>query len=64
MIGQQIRSPEIFEAWMLSMMSKFRLFYLKDVYQSEKISKSSGFIVYLAVLRNVYKHTMSAAATR
>lgn len=51
-IGQQVRSPEVMELWMLFMLRQFKLFKLKPAYLTEGMSESSGFIVHLAALKS------------
>lgn len=51
-IGQQVRSPEILALWMSSMVSRFRLFRIRDNYLTRNMSVSSGFILHMATLRD------------
>lgn len=51
-VAQQLRDPEIFEAWLREFMAKgFRVWRVPDIELPEGLRESSGFVVHVGVLR-------------
>ena len=53
LIGQQIRSPDVLELWMASMVQHFRLFRINSTYMAQGFLPASGFIAHIAVLKSL-----------
>lgn len=52
-VAQQLRDPEIFEAWLREFKAAgFRVWRLPDKELPEGLKSSSGFVVHVGVLRN------------
>jgi hypothetical protein len=51
LVAQQLRSPEVFEAWLKSFYRLFRVFRVPDNLLSDKLKGNSGFIVHIGILR-------------
>lgn len=51
-VAQQLRDPEIFEAWLREFMAKgFRVWKIPDAELPDGLKESSGFVVHVGVLR-------------
>ena len=50
-IAQQLRSPEVFGAWLRRFMERFRVWRVPDEVLSEGLREGSGFVVHFGVLR-------------
>ncbi|KAF2260758.1 hypothetical protein CC78DRAFT_536238 [Lojkania enalia] len=51
LIAQQLRSPEIFEAWLASFHRLFHVFRVPDGLLTEPLRKDTGFIVHVGIVR-------------
>lgn len=51
-IAQQLRSPAVFEAWLIAFMDAFRVWRVPGRMLSEELSESSGYAVHLGILRS------------
>jgi hypothetical protein len=50
-IAQQLRSAEIFEAWLKTFHEQFRVWRLPDSALSRELGEDTGFVVHVGVLR-------------
>lgn len=48
-IAQQLRSSDIFEAWLAAFMDAFRVWRVPSRMLSEGLSESSGYVVHLGI---------------
>lgn len=55
-IAQQLRSPDVFQAWLSAMLCQFHVWRLTDVALPRELSEGSGFVIHLAVLRTLREH--------
>lgn len=54
-VAQQLRDPEIFEAWLKEFMAKgFRVWRVPDGELPEGLRESSGFVVHVGILREAF----------
>ena len=51
-VAQQLRSPDVFEAWLRVFHAIFRTWRLPDDMASPDIGENSGFVVHIGLLRN------------
>ncbi|RMZ73456.1 diaminohydroxyphosphoribosylamino-pyrimidine deaminase [Pyrenophora seminiperda CCB06] len=51
LIAQQLRSPEVFEAWLRSFHEKFWVWRVPDGLLDEGLGEGSGFVVHVGVVR-------------
>lgn len=51
LVAQQLRSPEIFEAWLKSFNQLFHVWKVQDDLLTESLRENSGFIVHIGVTR-------------
>ena len=51
LIAQQLRSPEVFEAWLKSFCRSFEVWQVPDGLLDEGLREGSGFVVHVGVLR-------------
>jgi len=51
LIAQQLRSPDVFEAWLRSFHQKFWVWRVPDALLSEGLREGSGFVVHVGVVR-------------
>ncbi|ROT40597.1 hypothetical protein SODALDRAFT_356610 [Sodiomyces alkalinus F11] len=52
-VAQQLRAPEVFEAWLRAFHAHFRVWRVPDSMLSEGLRLGSGFVVHVGVLREV-----------
>ncbi|KAI4128414.1 MAG: hypothetical protein LQ338_002736 [Usnochroma carphineum] len=50
--AQQLRSPEVFEAWLIAFMESFRVWRVPDALLSDELKESSGFVVHIGILQS------------
>ena len=50
-VAQQIRSHEIFEAWLLKFMTEFQVWRIPDEALNDRLRGNSGFVIYLGILK-------------
>jgi hypothetical protein len=50
-VTQQIRSPDVFESWLNTFHSHFRVWRVPDKFMSPGLGEDSGFIVHIGLLR-------------
>lgn len=55
LVAQQLRSPEVFEKWLKSMLRHFRVWRMAQDTLSRELSESSGFVVHMAILADKYE---------
>lgn len=54
-VAQQLRDPEIFEAWLKEFMAKgFRVWRVPDEELPEGLRESSGFVVHIGILKEAF----------
>ncbi|KAI9775863.1 MAG: hypothetical protein M1839_000737 [Geoglossum umbratile] len=51
-IAQQLRSPEVFEAWLSAFCERFRVWRVPDAMLSEELREGKGFAVHIGVLKD------------
>ena len=51
LIAQQLRSDEVFEVWIATLLARFRVFRLNDEHLPVDLQTTSGYYIYLALLR-------------
>lgn len=51
-VAQQLRNPEVFEAWLESFRAAFRVWRVPDSMLPVKLRSGSGFVIHLGVLRS------------
>jgi len=51
-VAQQLRSPDVFEAWLLAFYNAFHVWRMPDSLLTEGLKESSGFVVHVGTLRN------------
>lgn len=51
LIAQQLRSPEVFEAWLKSFCSRFRAWRVPDTLLDEGLREGSGYVIYVGILK-------------
>jgi hypothetical protein len=51
LIAQQLRSPNVFEAWLKSFHEKFEVWQVPDKLLDEGLREGSGFVVHVGVVR-------------
>ncbi len=51
-IAQQLRSPDVFEAWLTSFSEVFRVWRVPDSLLSDELNKDSGFAVHIGINRS------------
>ena len=49
-IAQQLRSPDVFEAWIKSFHRKFRAWQVPDRLLDEDLREGSGFVVHIGIV--------------
>lgn len=52
-VAQQLRAPEVFEAWLRAFHARFRVWRVPDSMLTEGLCLGSGFVVHVGVLRDV-----------
>jgi hypothetical protein len=50
-VAQQLRSPDVFEAWIKSFHQKFHTWQVPDRYLNEDLRENSGFVVHIGIVR-------------
>jgi hypothetical protein len=50
-VAQQLRSPDVFEAWLKAFHAKFRVWRLSDQHVSKELGEDSGFVVHVGIAR-------------
>ncbi|PSR79332.1 hypothetical protein BD289DRAFT_375628, partial [Coniella lustricola] len=54
-VAQQLRAPEVFEAWLSEFMRKgFRVWRMPDAELPEGLRSTAGFVVHVGILREAY----------
>jgi hypothetical protein len=51
LIAQQLRSPDVFEAWLKSFHQKFYVWQVPDKLLDEGLGEGSGFVVHIGIVR-------------
>ncbi|KAH7121222.1 hypothetical protein B0J11DRAFT_61101 [Dendryphion nanum] len=51
LIAQQLRAPDVFEAWLKSFHRRFHVWKVPDELLTEPLRENSGFIVHVGILR-------------
>lgn len=51
LIAQQLRSPDVFEAWLKSFHEKFEVWQVPDSMLGEGLKEGSGFVVHVGIVR-------------
>lgn len=51
LIAQQLRSPDVFEAWLKSFHEKFVVWQVPDKLLGEGLGEGSGFVVHIGIVR-------------
>jgi hypothetical protein len=51
LIAQQLRSPDVFEAWLKSFHEKFQVWQVPDKLLDEGLREGSGFVVHIGIVR-------------
>jgi hypothetical protein len=51
LIAQQLRSPDVFEAWLKSFQEKFVVWQVPDGLLGEGLREGSGFVVHVGIVR-------------
>ena len=51
LIAQQLRSPDVFEAWLKSFHQKFHVWQVPDKMLDEGLREGSGFVVHIGIVR-------------
>lgn len=51
LVAQQLRSHDVFEAWLTSFHTKFHVWQLPDTLLTAQLRENSGFIVHVGVVR-------------
>lgn len=49
-IAQQLRSPEVFEAWLTEFLGHFRVWRMPVAYLSDELRANSGFVIHVGIL--------------
>ncbi|KAL2754402.1 hypothetical protein ACRALDRAFT_1070203 [Sodiomyces alcalophilus JCM 7366] len=52
-VAQQLRAPEVFEAWLKAFHARFRVWRVPDSMLTEGLRLGSGFVVHVGALRDV-----------
>ncbi|KAH8728958.1 hypothetical protein GQ44DRAFT_701354 [Phaeosphaeriaceae sp. PMI808] len=52
LIAQQLRSPNVFEAWLKSFCEKFQVWQVPDRALGEGLKEGSGFVVHIGIVRS------------
>jgi Lysine methyltransferase len=52
-VAQQLRSSDVFESWLKTFHSYFRVWRLSDEYLSPELAENSGFVVHIGVIREL-----------
>lgn len=50
-VAQQLRSPDVFEAWIKSFHRRFHTWQVPDKYLNEDLRENSGFVVHIGIVR-------------
>jgi predicted nicotinamide N-methyase len=50
-IAQQLRSPDVFEAWLIAFHQKFRVWKVPDELLGDGLKEGEGFVLHFGVLR-------------
>lgn len=51
LIAQQLRSPDVFEAWLKSFAGKFEVWQVPGAMLGEGLGEGSGFVVHVGVVK-------------
>lgn len=51
-VAQQLRSPDVFEAWLTTFTECFRVWRVPDTLLSEGLKENSGFVIHIGVLHS------------
>jgi len=51
LIAQQLRSPDVLEAWLVNFHQKFRVWQVPDKLLDEGLREGSGFVVHVGIVR-------------
>ncbi|KAF9760710.1 hypothetical protein IL306_004184 [Fusarium sp. DS 682] len=54
-IGQQLRSDEVFESWLKAFSTSFHVWRASDDVLPEELRPSAGFVVHIGILREIKK---------
>jgi hypothetical protein len=54
-VAQQLRSPDVFDAWLATFHQNFRVWRVPDTLLSEGLRSGSGFVLHFGVLRDLYQ---------
>lgn len=50
-VAQQLRSADVFEAWLSSFCERFRCWQVPDEWLGEGLREGSGYVVHVGVLK-------------
>lgn len=50
-IAQQLRSPDVFEAWLTTFSESFRVWRVPDSLLSDELKQDSGFVVHIGIIK-------------
>jgi predicted nicotinamide N-methyase len=50
-VAQQLRSPDVFEAWLTAFHKHFHVWQIPDEFLDDGLKENSGFILHIGVLR-------------
>jgi predicted nicotinamide N-methyase len=53
-VGQQMRSPDVFERWLRAMMYHFQIWRVPDLELTEGLRSDKGFVVHLAIFKGSF----------
>ncbi|KAH7165622.1 hypothetical protein EDB81DRAFT_259931 [Dactylonectria macrodidyma] len=56
-IGQQLRNDEVFESWLKTFHTSFRVWRVPDAALPEELRSSAGFVVHVGILRDASPST-------
>lgn len=51
-VAQQLRSPDVFEAWLTAFHKHFHVWQIPDEYLDDSLKENSGFILHIGILRS------------
>lgn len=49
-IAQQLRSPDVFEAWLTLFIESFRVWRVPEALLSDDLKQNSGFVVHIGII--------------
>lgn len=50
-VAQQLRSPEVFESWLVAFHNSFRVWRMPDNLLIESLKQDSGFVIHIGIVR-------------